>query len=185
MGQIDVSVSGLVAPLQQPNAMACWATTYTMLYSWKRQASFTIPAALSELGEEYLQRFRQGQGLPGNQHRALANAAGLVAEPLYNPSLGGWVEMLRKHGPLLAVYGWEVFNQQGGRQAGRHAIVVYRIAGDGTPGGTHFYFINPSDSKRYKQAFSAYRSRHETGFTVDQNITDTDLATFSQILHYD
>ena len=96
MGQIDVSVSGLVAPLQQPNAMACWATTYTMLYSWKRQASFTIPAALSELGEEYLQRFRQGQGLPGNQHRALANAAGLVAEPLYNPSLGGWVEMSRQ-----------------------------------------------------------------------------------------
>jgi len=44
--------------LRQPNTMACWATVYTMMLSWKKQASFDIASAVVTVGETYLRVFQ-------------------------------------------------------------------------------------------------------------------------------
>ncbi|MBA3706200.1 MAG: hypothetical protein H0W84_09965, partial [Bacteroidetes bacterium] len=60
---VDFQVPGIVAPLQQPSSMVCWATVTTMMVMWKRQQSMTIETALSFIGSAYVTKFNRNSGL--------------------------------------------------------------------------------------------------------------------------
>ena len=185
MARMDYTVPGLIIPVQQPSGMSCWAAMYTMMYSWKNQVSIPIRDAVSQLGQRYVDCFDNNTGLPIEENRNLAAAAGMEAEPLMNPSIDGWLSYLRQYGLLWTSYGWQVFDATGLTEvrAGRHIIIIYGLVGDGTPGGTTVRYVDPSDGKFHTMTFSRFLSQHETGFTM-RPLTDTQLGQFSQIMHY-
>ena len=185
MSSFDYTVPGLIVPVRQPSGMSCWAAMFTMMYSWKNQQSISIENAVATLGGNYLSVFRKNTGLSINENRNLANAAGMTAEPLYNPSIQGWLNLLRRHGLLWTSYGWRQFGPDGITEvrAGRHIIIFYGMYGDGTAAGTHVRYVDPSDGRKHTMTVSQMVNQHETGFAM-RNLTDQQLTLFSQIMHY-
>jgi hypothetical protein len=185
MARVDYTVPGLIVPVQQPSGMSCWAAMYTMMYSWKNQVSIAIRDAVTQLGQRYVQCFDQNTGLPIEENRNLASAAGMTAEPLQNLTIEGWVRMLQNHGLLWTSYGWQTFDATGlvETRAGRHIIIIYGMVGDGTPNGTTVKYVDPSDGQFHTRPFMEFLSRHETGFTM-RPLTNQQLGQFSQIMHY-
>jgi hypothetical protein len=66
-------------------------------------------------------------GLPIEANRQLAADAGMVAEPLVNPSIEGWRTLLRENGLLWTSYGWQAMSPDGMtvQRAGRLIIIFY------------------------------------------------------------
>jgi hypothetical protein len=158
---------------------------YTMMYSWKNQVSIDIRTAVSALGERYLECFTRNTGLPIEENRNLAQAAGMQAEPLQNLSVEGWLRYLRYYGLLWTSYGWQVFDARGltETRAGRHIIIIYGMLGDGTPGGTTVKYVDPADGQFHTMTFDQFVRQHETGFAM-RPLSDAQLGQFSQIMHY-
>lgn len=185
MPSFDFTVPGTISPVRQPSGMSCWAAMFTMMYSWKRKQCFSIEDAVSTLGGNYLDVFRRNTGLSINENRRLAEAAGMTAQPLHNPSINGWLQLLRRHGLLWTSYGWQRFGPDGITEvrAGRHIIIFYGLYGDGTAGGTHVRYVDPSDGRLHTMTVSQMVRQHETGFAM-RDLTDRQLNLFSQIMHY-
>ena len=182
---INYTVPGLFVPVRQPSTMACWAAMFTMMYSWKNQVSISIENAVETLGEPYISVYRNNTGLPIEANRRLAETAGMRAEPLYNPSITGWLQLLKTHGLLWTSYGWQVFGPDGFTEtrAGRHIVIFYGMYGDGTANGTHIRYVDPSDGNRHVMTFEQMVRGHETGFAM-RRLDDPQLGQFSQIMHY-
>jgi hypothetical protein len=178
MANIDYTVPGLIVPLQQRSSMSCWATMYTMMLSWNQQQSFDERAAIAALGPTYLNAYDLNTGLPIESNRDLANAAGMVAEPLFNPSITGWYNLLLNYGLLWTSFAW-----RSGATSGRHIIILYGIFGDGTPTGTQVRYVDPSDGQTHTMSFMQFFPQHELGFTITA-LRDPMLVKFSQIMHY-
>jgi Papain-like cysteine protease AvrRpt2/Glutathione S-transferase, N-terminal domain len=124
-------------------------------------------------------------GLPIEANRQLAADAGMVAEPLVNPSIEGWRTLLRENGLLWTSYGWQAMSPDGMtvQRAGRLIIIFYGIEGDGSSGGTQIRYVDPSDGGFHTMSVDHMVQQHETGFTM-QWLTDSQLGQFSQIIHY-
>jgi len=158
---------------------------FTMMYSWKRQQSIQIRDAVATLGQRYLDCYDQDSGLPIEENRNLAYAAGMQAEALQNLTIDGWLSMLRQYGLLWTSYGWQVMDRTGlvEIRAGRHIIILYGLNSPGTPGGTRVKYVDPSDGQFHQMTFAQFLSQHETGFTM-RPLSNTQLGQFSQIMHY-
>jgi hypothetical protein len=144
-----------------------------------------IRDAVSTLGRKYLECFERDSGLPIEENRNLAAAAGMLAEPLYNPSLDGWIALLRKHGLLWTSYGWQVFDVKGlvETRAGRHIIIIYGMTEDGSITSTRVKYVDPSDGARHEMTLAEFVAQHETGFAM-RLLSNRQLGQFSQIMHY-
>jgi len=140
---------------------------------------------VATLGEPYSSVYRKDSGLPIEANRQLAGRAGMVAEPLYNPSIDGWANLLRRHGLLWTSFGWQVFGPDGKTvtRAGRHILIFYGIFGDGSANGTHIRYVDPSDGNRHTMTVERMVQQHETGFAM-RRLSDKQLGQFSQIMHY-
>ena len=90
MGAVDYTVPGLIAPLQQPSPMTCWATVIGMMTSWTRQQSIAPRDAIAPAGAEFLAKFDNNQALDSASAGRLYQALGLVAMQSLNPSIEGW-----------------------------------------------------------------------------------------------
>jgi hypothetical protein len=185
MGNVNYNVPGLIVPVRQPTRKSCWAAMFTMMYSWKYQVSMDIRAAVSQLGQKYLDCFVKDEGLPIEENRNLASAAGMRAESLQNLTIDGWVNLLRRYGLLWTSYGWQIFNATGlvETAAGRHIIIITGMAGDGTPTGTNVTYVDPEDAMFHNMTFTRFVGQHETGFAM-RRLSDAQLGQFSQIMHY-
>lgn len=185
MANINYTVPGLIVPVQQPSGMSCWAAMYTMMYSWKNQVSIPIRTAVLQLGQKYVDCFDKNTGLPIEENRNLAHAAGMEAEPLQNLSPEGWESYLKAYGLLWTSYGWQVFDATGltETRAGRHIIIIYGMIGDGSAAGTTVRYVDPSDGAFHTMTLEQFVRQHETGFTM-RPLDDTQLGQFSQIMHY-
>jgi len=185
MANIDYTVPGLIVPVRQPSSMSCWAAMYTMMYSWKNQVSIGIRDAVATLGQRYLDCYDANTGLPIEENRNLAMAAGMTAEPLQNFTIQGWANLLQQNGLLWTSYGWQVFDATGlvETRAGRHIIIFYGITGDGSSTGTKIKYVDPGDGAFHEMTFQQTLRQHETGFTL-RPLTDAQLGQFSQVMHY-
>ena len=164
--------------------MSCWAAMYTMMYNWRHNTNVDVPTAVASLGPKYVRIYDNDTGLPITGNRELARVAGMTAEPLYNPSIRGWANLLRSHGPLWTSYGWQVFDKSGTEvRAGRHIIIIHGIMGDGTAGGTQVLYVDPSDGAFHRMTVARFVQQHETGFAM-RKLPDQTLGEFSQIMHY-
>lgn len=153
---IDYTIPGLFAPLAQPSSMACWATVYAMLLSWRRQQSLTIEDALAQTGPHWLDLYKRNVGLPGNQHGDFFAAAGLMAEPLQSFSIEGWEQLLRNYGPVIITA-----NENPGKAWAMHARVLTAIKGDGTPEKTFFTIVDPNGGRTYQESIAVFIPKYE------------------------
>lgn len=174
---IDYVVPGLIIPVRQPSGMSCWAAMFTMMYSWRNNVSISIPNAVATLGQHYLNVLLADTGLSINDNRALAQAAGMTAEPLQNWTVEGWYRMLACHGLLWTSYAW-----QSGERRGRHIIIFYGLK-TGPGDVQNVLYVDPADGQKHEMSFETALGQHELGFTISP-LTDTDLGQFSQVIHY-
>src|SRR5688572_13376623 len=93
-------VPGMKSVIAQPNTMACWATVYAMMLSWKRQQSLDIAPAVETVGAKYLKIFQNNTGLPSAEFGPFLAAAGMQRQPMANLPMTAWDRLLRRHGLL-------------------------------------------------------------------------------------
>ncbi len=135
-------VPGHKPVLEQPTSKSCWATTYTILKSWKDGTSYEIEDALAHVGPHWVEKFRRNEPL-AHEHAFLRDA-GLRTEPQASFPIEGWAQMLRRHGLCYVA----LVMPRGGQNYVGHALVVEGITGDGTPYGTRVSIIDPGRGSR-------------------------------------
>ena len=160
--EIEFSVTGNVPALTQPTDSTCWATTATMLYSWKHKKSMEISEVMKKAGLKYEAMFLQDKGLPGSLKKEFLEALSLKTEGPQNLSVKGWESLLKKFGPL-----WVTTNEGDAHSFAIHARVITGIAGDGTPNGTKLTIIDPANGSTSKDSIANFVKKFEDVAKID------------------
>jgi hypothetical protein len=167
---LPYNVPGLKVVLAQPTSLVCWATVYTMMNSWRRQLSLSIPDAVGAVGARYAAMFAANEAMPPEDFIPFLRAAGMNHEPMVNLTIEGWEQKLRSHG-LLWVGTMNTDN------SGRHSRIIEGMSGNGSTGGTTVKIIDPDGGRRYDEPFTTFLSKYESAFTARND-------TYYQIRHY-
>lgn len=162
---VDYAAPEPVPVLAQPSGMTCWATVFTILYSWKRGQSIPTEAALADIGQRWVDKFNNNEGIGAKEKVDFVAEAGLVAEPPQSLSIEGWEQMLRDYGPI-----WVTTDEAAGKPWAIHARIITAIRGDGTPRGTKFAIIDPAGGRKYEESVAVFVPKYEeevikTGYT--------------------
>ncbi|CBL45771.1 Hypothetical protein HDN1F_21880 [gamma proteobacterium HdN1] len=153
---IRYDIPGEFQVLAQPSSMACWATVFTMLKSWRSQRGMTIEQATASVGQRWLDLYRADTGLSGDDKVNFISTAGLVAEPPQSYSIQGWETLLRNYGPI-----WVTTDEAPGKAWAIHARIITGIYGDGTPEGTCFKIVDPAGGRRYEESIAVFIPKYE------------------------
>ncbi|OOG42679.1 hypothetical protein B0E51_04310 [Rhodanobacter sp. C05] len=134
-------------PLKQAGECTCWAAAAAMMLSAKYGVPYTELSAADAAGTSYVTRVNakipgeqcENQGLPGDEVDAFAKAIGLAVNPINNPTLARWRQMLSK-GPVWA----GIALQDGNTKWFAHIIVVTSMSNtDGV--NPDVTYADPSD----------------------------------------
>ncbi|MGA7980001.1 MAG: papain-like cysteine protease family protein [Chromatiaceae bacterium] len=150
-------VQGLVAArdqLQGGHTNLCWAYSYAMMVSWKRQQSVDARELVARVGTKWLSNFDANKGLSWTETAAFYRAAGMRVEPLMSFPVSEWGEMLRNYGPLT-IHGLN--NSLGGG----HVRMLYGIQGDGNPQTTTMLILDPWHGADYGEAYEKFIAKYE------------------------
>ena len=156
-GAVDVTITGMVPPLRQPSGNTCWATTYTMMASWRQNQSIVIADAVGAVDPAWADKFRRDEGLSGAEKPKFLEQAGLEAKAPMNPSFEGWAQMLSNYGPI-----WVTTDE--GTGTGHwaiHARVLTGIHGDGTEAGTMLDITDPGTGTAYRESYNTFLAKFE------------------------
>jgi hypothetical protein len=156
---IDYSIPGAFEIIAQPTPNTCWAAVFTMMYCWKNERSTDIPSALSTVGGSFLDMYKHDTPLDGDIAQSLYAAAGLIPLTGFNPTIDGWLNLLKKYGPLYVDVGYKT-------GAMTHAIIITGITGDGTPGGTSIVYIDPVGGSTITMKFQDFLAKFEATSAV-------------------
>lgn len=172
------SVKGLVPLLKQENEMACWATAATMMMSWKKSQSMSVPDVLAIAGPEYVQKFNNKEGLASSEKDPFISALGLIGEPPASYTLQQYITWVNTYGPL-----WVTTDSSTDKGVfSPHARILTKIVGTGTPDGNNTFFIfnDPATGAEAKESFNDFLSAYE------QMVTDNSptASLFIQIVHF-
>lgn len=136
MPQLNYTVPGNIAGIDQGQADLCWLAATAVMYTWKNGFPVTLTQAAARLGAEFVAHQAAGTALSYTE-LALWRTRGLF-DMQHQQCIGadGWSALLRAHGPLIAVVD--------GIGAGtiNHAVVVYGIEGDGGAATTQLKVAN-------------------------------------------
>lgn len=149
-------VANDIPVIQQPNGMACWATVATMLISWHNQQCYSIETAMEIAGQEYLDMFNNGQGLPAGEHQRFASACGMTIEypQCYTPE--GLYDLLVNNGPVIVIT-----DEDASQYFAIHARILKGIDSDTVPGTVYLSIIDPADGTEYSEKFEDFASKFE------------------------
>lgn len=136
--------------------MACWATVFTMMASWKYQASFDIASAIAKVGEKYLKIYQANTGLPSAEFGPFIAAANMGCEPMMNLAVPAWERLLTRYGLL-----WVGTLATVSPDSGLHSRIIEGITGNGPLGGTSFKIIDPGGGRRYNEGLSTFLNKYE------------------------
>jgi len=167
---VNYMVPGIKQLYAQPNGMACWATVYTMMFSWKTCTSFgTVRDTIAQLGQPWLGYFDRVTGIPPAEGRNFERATGLFREPRMNLSASGWENMLRSYGLIWV---------SGTVPGGIHDRILEGITGDESAAGTDMHIMDPDGGRRYTETFATFLRGFEGQAAVEPFYEDY------QILHF-
>jgi|GEM_PF-1605037 len=153
---VNYTVPGTVTPIRQPSGMVCWATVSTMMLSWRAQQPLSIETAMQRVGAQYLQKFRNNEGLAASEKEAFIRATGMEFRYPQSLSISGWESLLRNVGPV-----WVTTDEDPTRGFAIHARIMTGIQGDGTADGTHVTIVDPGDGTQYRERFSDFVRKYE------------------------
>ncbi len=114
----------------QLTGMSCWAAAAAMVVGWRERVCL-IPEEIAR-GSGLWAAYRRG--LSPSSIETLADAWGLVKEPLASYTVEGFRQMLENNGPVWIGVA---------RPNSGHAVTVTGLYGDGTPGGTTVIYNDP------------------------------------------
>jgi len=149
-------VGGFKAVVAQPNTMACWATVYSMMLSWKRQQSFDIAGAVGSVGSKYLTYFQANTGLPSAEFASFLRAAGMGYQPMANLPVSDWEDLLQRH--VLLWVGTLASSSPG---SGLHSRIIEGIVGSSSSSSANFMIIDPAGGRRYNEPFVDFVRKYE------------------------
>lgn len=175
--------------IKQPDDASCWATAYTIMANWKLNVSMDIATALSQLSrrQHWLSYFQLKSGLPVWESDPFGRDASMRRRGLQCYEASHWEAMLKRHGLLWVIHGWQAFGLNGKPDSsGRHAIVVNGISGDGSPENTTVYYLEPSWGLEGAKSLKTFAANLDLGidFQGTDPLEDWEANHFSQILHY-
>jgi len=150
-------VPGLVAARNQlrlGHSNLCWAYTYAMMVSWKRQQSVDARQLVADVGAKWLTNFDRNRGLGWSETTAFYRDAGMRVEPLMSFPISEWAEMLKSYGPL-SIHGLN--NSLGGG----HVRMLYGIQGDGNPRSTTMLILDPWRGADYGESYEKFMAKYE------------------------
>lgn len=150
-------VPGLVVArdqLAQGHDQLCWAYTYAMMNSWKRQQSVDARQLVADVGSKWLANFDANHGLNWADTSTFYSNAGMRVEPLMSFPIPVWTEMLRTYGPL-AVHGLN------SALLGGHVRMLYGVQGDGEPRTTTMLIMDPWHGAEYGEPFERFMAKYE------------------------
>lgn len=156
---IDYAIPGAFEIIAQPTPNTCWAAVFTMMYCWKNARSTDIPSALSTVGGSFLDMYKHDTPLDNTIAQSLYETAGLIPLTGLNPTIDGWLNLLKKYGPLYVDVGYKA-------GAMTHAIIVTGIAGDGTSGGTSIVYVDPVGGSTITMKFQDFLAKFEATSAV-------------------
>lgn len=85
----------------------------------------------------------------------------------------------------MIAYGWKSGGSDGApTKYGLHDVVIYGMAGDGTPENTEFLVYDPGREFPRVIPFLKLMDGYELGYTYDGKITNAHRKGYSQILHW-
>lgn len=103
--------------------------------------------------------YKHDTALSAGIAQSLYQAAGLIPLTGFNPTIDGWLTLLKKYGPLYVDVGYETGVMT-------HAIIVTGIAGDGTPGGTSIVYVDPVGGSTITMKFQDFLAKFEATSAV-------------------
>ncbi|WP_225032065.1 papain-like cysteine protease family protein [Paraburkholderia sp. XV] len=156
---LPFQVEGTIEVLAQPSSLTCWATAYTMMKSWKDQASYDIPTALGQVGQQYVDLFNANKALPADQFGPFLSNARLSHLAPVNLSVDGWLHQLQSHGLT-----WVGTMNSVNPGAGLHSRIVQGMSGDGSAAGTNMLMIDPAGGQTYEEALTVFIQKYETAY---------------------
>lgn len=153
--------------IKQPTENSCWATTLTMIISWKEKKSLPIANVMKRFGPKYVQLFDQSKtiGIELKDELELYKTAGIEVERQLNPSIEGWSDYLKEFGPLAVTI--DARPPYGGTV---HSILVTGIFGRKDAKKTSISFIDPKTGKEQLMDFMAFIKMYEAKYSVDWQI---------------
>jgi len=174
MANYNYVVSGIVPALQQPTDSTCWATSTTMLMSWRDNASYAIDTAMGMIGDYWLQKFNNNEGLnqtlgSDEENRFLADSH-LQAEAPASYTLDALVAMMQNSGPLMVTTATSDPNWN-------HVRVLFGISGDGTVDNTFLQINDPADGQTHQESLADFLQKYEGA------VSDPTYAVSVQIIH--
>lgn len=149
-------VPGIKPVVAQPTNQVCWATVHAMMRSWKDQVSYDIRQALELVGNIYVTRYDNNQGLPSSEFGPFIRAAGMQLEPMANLSINDWASKLRMHGLLWV---GSLFNVTSNSL---HSRIIEGMTGNGQYDGTWMMLMDPWGGVRYRESFARFLHKYET-----------------------
>lgn len=167
---LPYNVPGLKVVLAQPTSLVCWATVFTMMYSWRRQVSVPIRQAVGDVDARFARMFDDNHAIPPQDFIPFLSTARMTHEPMINLTIEGWEEKLRRHGLLWV-------GTMNTDYSGRHSRIVEGMQGDGSTSGTSMKIIDPDGGRRYDETFAEFLRKYEAAFTAHDDI-------YYQIRHY-
>jgi hypothetical protein len=172
------TIPGLVAVIRQPTSLVCWATAYTIIRSWKDQASYGIRDGVARVAEKYGVMVDKNQGLPPSEFAPFLSAAGMQREPMANLTIQGWLNLLKRYGPLwvgtLGVVSPGTY---------LHSRIVEGMRGNGDADGTWMKIVDPESGSRYEELFRVFLARYEGAFILSQG-SGAGLREYYHIRHF-
>jgi hypothetical protein len=125
---IDFVVPGIIQPIRQIGP-TCWAAASVILRSWKKQSrSLQVRDEIVKIGQEWLNYYDLGTGLPFNRHQQFAEAAGMRVKPPASYTVGDLRRLLLRPSPIYVAFTMSI--------TAAHAVVIIGMSGDGTSVGT-------------------------------------------------
>ena len=150
-------VPGLVSARDQlrlGHSNLCWAYTYTMMTSWKRQQSVFARQLIAAVGAKWLTKFDGNLALPWTETTAFYRNAGLTVEPMMSFPLSQWIQMLKWYGPL-SIHGLN--NSLGGG----HVRMLYGVQDAGNQQSTTMLILDPWRGADYGESYEKFLAKYE------------------------
>ena len=94
-----------------------------MLLSWKTNQPVKEADVAKQAGPPFDIYFDTNSGVPAGELGKFASALGMTTEPIANYTVGAWVKMIQRHGPLLVGVDVGTFG------TGNHVVVVTGMTG--------------------------------------------------------
>lgn len=149
---MSIDIRHHVAHLQQANPHDCWATAIAMVMGRHSSAGVdhvksltralgVVPEADGSMSPESVPRVARAVRLACHDFRAGRRLTVGLLERLMTPS-------------AIAVFGGVNYPSQ--MSAMNHVLALYQLVGDGRPGHTMVYFIDPYDGRSIHDDFEAF-----------------------------